>query len=91
MVKQAKQRVRIEGKVVAEPGVEVAGLFVKLTSFQAEQESIIEEASAMVDSAGNFTVDVLPGATYAACINDANIVSEFQKVYVDPTHLLSQS
>ena len=84
-VKPAKQRVRMEGQVVAEPGVEVAGLFVKLSSFQAEQEGLIEAASAIVDSAGHFTVDVLPGVTYAACINDYSIVSEFQKVVVDPT------
>lgn len=83
-VRQAKQRVKLEGHIEAPPGVNVAGLYVALSSHQAEQEGIIEDVKGIVDSAGNFSVSVLPGSTYAAYVHDSRIVSEFQKVYVDP-------
>lgn len=68
-------RRRITGQVVSN-NTSVAGFFVKLESFQAEQKSQMDQLWAFSDSDGTFTADVLPDATYCASVLDSRWVSE---------------
>ncbi|TWT74468.1 hypothetical protein Pla123a_32910 [Posidoniimonas polymericola] len=70
-VKPAAERHTVAGRVEPPAGVEAGGFFVQVRSFQGEQEGFSDHLSAIADSQGAFSVDVLPGATYCACVNDA--------------------
>ncbi len=69
-VKPAAKRVSITGRVDTPEAVEAKGFFVQLRSFQGEQEGHSDPLSAFADERGEFSVDVLPGATYCAYVND---------------------
>ena len=52
-----------------------SGLLVELQSFQGEQASMSDGLYARTDETGSFHVDVLPGGTYRAFVNDQEFVS----------------
>jgi hypothetical protein len=64
---RARQRQRVE---MALSGVEVRGLHVTVSSFQAERESHTDQLSAWTDEQGRYAVNVLPDATYCAVVQD---------------------
>jgi len=74
-LKRAKNRKRIEGRVVSDSGG-VSGLYVEMSSFQGEQENQSDVPSTFTASDGTFSVDVLPDSTYCAYVLDTQWVSE---------------
>ncbi len=77
----APPRKTITGTVEAAPGMDVAGLFVEFTALPSVD---IDQVKAMVDSTGQFKVNLLQGVTYGGYVDDWQLVSEFEKVKVDP-------
>jgi hypothetical protein len=70
-------RKRVTGRVVS-TSTAVGGFFVRLDSFQGEQENYSDEVWAFTDAEGAFSVDVLPDATYCAYVLDSRWVSEIK-------------
>ncbi len=74
-VKQRAMRRRVWGRFERDKGSK-AGYHVSWRSFQAEQENRSDFISCVTDQQGNFSADVLPGATYCVFINDTRDVSD---------------
>lgn len=66
---RAFERKKFTGHVIG-GGNFAGGFSVKLGSFQAEQEGRIDYVYSFSDTDGNFSADVLPGATYAVFLED---------------------
>ena len=62
------------GKVTSDH-FDVSGLFVEIKSFQGEEVSRPDYVYAFTDEGGNFTADIIPGATYTVCVNDGLLLS----------------
>lgn len=74
-VKPRAVRRKVFGKLECDEGSK-AGYHVVLTSFQGEQEGRSDFINSVTDRQGNFSADVLTGATYCVFINDAEDVSD---------------
>lgn len=68
-------RVRIEG-VVSSDSESPAGLIVEARSFQGEQANQSDSLLAIADQTGKFSLEMLPGSTYAMLVLDDQLVSE---------------
>ncbi len=79
-----QDRKRVVGRVKAADG-NVAGFFLRIDSFQGEEEHSMDALYAFTDENGRFAADCLPGATYCVYVNDARFVSELiDLILVDP-------
>ncbi|WP_146395982.1 thioredoxin family protein [Pseudobythopirellula maris] len=76
-VKRAAERKRVTGRVTTPEGVAPGGFRACLKSFQGEQENRSDHLYTYTDAQGVFSVDVLPGATYCAVVDDERWVGEF--------------
>ncbi|MBN2294775.1 MAG: thioredoxin family protein [Pirellulales bacterium] len=78
VVKMKKSRIdkrrRVVGQVKSADG-NVAGFYVRMMSFQAEEKNHVDGLHAFTDECGKFEADYLPAATYCVYINDAQFVS----------------
>lgn len=74
-VKPKALRRKVFGKLERNEGSK-AGYYVVWSSFQGEQEGRSDIINSVTDRLGNFSADVLPGATYCVFINDAEDVSD---------------
>ncbi len=70
------QRQRITGKIVLPRNLQ-GGFRVRLGSFQHPQQGRYDPVFARCDLSGQFSADVMPGATYCICVDDAQWVSDF--------------
>ena len=75
VARPAATRQAVTGVVVSNSH-SVAGVNVRLGTFQAEEESQIDFIQAYTDAKGRFSVEVLPDATYCAFVEDAEFVSK---------------
>ena len=69
------QRVRVRGKVNMPEGLRHS-FYVKLASHQHPEKGRYDAVACRTDDLGNFSADVMPGATYSASVNDAEWMSE---------------
>ncbi|WP_442505172.1 thioredoxin family protein [Novipirellula sp. SH528] len=69
------ERKRVMGIVVGNKQ-SLAGISVELQSFQAERDGQFDRVYGTTNESGQFWVDVLPGSTYSACVNDVKFVSD---------------
>lgn len=69
------KRLHFKGQVILPEGVK-GGLQVKLTSYQHPQEGRYDPITCRTDIDGNFTANVIPGATYSIAVNDPVWASE---------------
>lgn len=74
-VKPRALRQKAIGKLERDGGSK-AGYWVSWRSFQGEQEGHSDFVDSITDQQGNFSADVLPGATYCVFINDTRGVSK---------------
>ena len=70
------KRVTVAGRVLMPEGMEHCFL-IKMGSFEHPQEGRYDSVQCRTDSQGNFSADVMPGATYCAFINDVDWVSDY--------------
>ncbi len=70
------KRVKITGKVNMPEGLQHCFL-VRLGSFEHPEESRSDIVDIRTDQAGNFTAEVMPGATYCAHVNDFEWISDY--------------
>ena len=75
-LKPAIERRTVAGRVEPLKGVDAGGFFVQARSFQGEQEHHSDLLFTFADERGAFAVDVLPGATYCAFVDDQKWVGE---------------
>lgn len=73
--KRLGTRKRVVGQVLS-PERSVAGVGVKMWSFQGEQKNRIDSIHAFTDENGRFAGDYLPGSTYCIHVDDARLVSD---------------
>lgn len=83
-VKQRGLRRKIFGRLDRDQGSK-AGYHVSWRSFEAEQEGRSDFINCVTDQQGNFSADVLPGATYCVFINDTHDVSDMIDLIPAPT------
>ncbi|MGB7344702.1 MAG: carboxypeptidase-like regulatory domain-containing protein [Pirellulaceae bacterium] len=83
-VKPRKARHRAVGKLNRKEGSK-AGFNVFWRSFEGEQEGRSDHLTAVTDKQGNFSAEVLPGATYCVFINDTKHVSDMIDLIPIPT------
>ncbi|MEM8678262.1 MAG: thioredoxin family protein [Planctomycetota bacterium] len=91
-VKSSVPRHAVTGHVETPSGVAAGGFLVQVRSFQGEQEGRSDHLAAFVDRHGMFSVDVLPGATYCAGVNDTMWTSDLIDLvpYEPATHRTSE-
>ena len=72
------RRLPYTGQLIFPDGVDVAknGLKVELRSFQHPEEGRGDAVSCRTDVNGNFTAEVIPGATYRIAVDDAKWASK---------------
>ena len=83
-VKPQALRRKVFGKLAGDEGSK-AGYCVFWRSFQGEQEGSSDFINSVTDQHGNFSADILPGATYCVFINDAVDVSDMVDLIPAPT------
>jgi len=83
-VKPRKLRRQVFGKLDHDQGSK-AGYCVFWRSFQAEREGRGDFRTSVTDQQGNFSAEVLPGATYCVFINDTQYVSNMIETIPAPT------
>ncbi|MEM9658660.1 MAG: hypothetical protein AAF961_09895, partial [Planctomycetota bacterium] len=74
-VKRRVARKPLCGKVSAE-GSNVAGMLVKIGSYQGEVQYFSDHVFAFTDAEGNFRANIIPGSTYCVHVDDAVAVSD---------------
>lgn len=75
-VKQGADRKQVSGRTVGQVQSNGGGFFVTLRSFQGETENQSDMLSAFSDINGDFSLNVLPDATYCAWALDSKWCSE---------------
>lgn len=83
-VKPRGLRRKVFGRLDHDKGSK-AGYHVSWSSFEGEQERRGDVINCVTDQQGNFSADVLPGATYCVCINDTRDVSDMIDLIPAPT------
>ena len=83
-VKPRGLRRKVFGRLDHDKGSK-AGYHVSWSSFQGEHERRGDAIDCVTDQQGNFSADVLPGATYCVCINDTRDVSDMIDLIPAPT------
>lgn len=83
-VKQRLLRRKAFGKLERDEGSK-AGYHVSWRSFEGEQKGHSDFVDTITDQQGNFSADVLPGATYCVFINDTREVSNMIDLIPAPT------
>ena len=82
--KQLENRKRITGRIKL-PKNEIGGFKVHFGSFQHPQENRSDRFDAMSDENGNFSAEVIPGATYCVFVDDQEWVSnDWSGILYDP-------
>ncbi len=83
-VKPSKARQTARGKLIGKDGSN-AGFAVFWRSFQGEREGHSDHITSVTDREGNFSANVLPGATYCVFVNDTKHVSNMVDLIPIPT------
>ncbi|MEZ6135813.1 MAG: carboxypeptidase-like regulatory domain-containing protein [Pirellulaceae bacterium] len=83
-VKPRALRRKVFGKLQRDEGSK-AGYCVFWRSFEGEQDGHSDFINSVTDQHGNFSADVLPGATYCVFVNDTKDVSDMIDLIPAPT------